>query len=50
LVLAGGSVPEATAATLLVRATTLWWAVLIGAGALMGLGTPPGLANTSDAD
>lgn len=41
LVLAGGTLAEATAATLLVRATTLWWAVLIGAGALIGLGAPP---------
>lgn len=45
LVVAGGSVPEATAATLLVRATTLWWAVLLGAGALAGLGPPPAPTN-----
>ena len=40
LVLAGGTVPEATAATILVRAVTLWWAVFLGIVALAGLGSP----------
>lgn len=50
LVLAGGSVPEATAATLLVRATTLWWAVLLGAGALVGLAEPALRTNLPEVD
>jgi hypothetical protein len=37
LIVAGAGLPEATAATLLVRAATLWWAVLLGILALMGL-------------
>jgi len=37
LIVAGANLPEATAATLLVRAVTLWWAVLLGILALMGL-------------
>ena len=40
LVVAGGSVAEATAVTVLVRAVTLWWAVLLGIVALAGLGSP----------
>jgi uncharacterized membrane protein YbhN (UPF0104 family) len=41
LVVAGGSVAEATAATVLVRAVTLWWAVLLGVVALVGLRMQP---------
>ena len=37
LTVAGATLPQATAATLLVRAATLWWAVLLGIVALMGL-------------
>lgn len=38
LVAQGGSLAEATAATVLIRAVTLWWAVLIGVVALTSLG------------
>ena len=36
LVVAGAELPQATAATLLTRAATLWWAVLLGILALSG--------------
>lgn len=42
LVAAGGSLPEATAATILTRAFTLWWAVLLGVVAMVRLGDAPG--------
>lgn len=38
LVAAGGTLPEAAAATILTRAFTLWWAVLLGVAAMAGLG------------
>jgi uncharacterized membrane protein YbhN (UPF0104 family) len=40
LMVAGGTAAEATAATVLVRAVTLWWAVLLGIVALLGLAAP----------
>ncbi|MBT8337118.1 MAG: flippase-like domain-containing protein [Gemmatimonadetes bacterium] len=40
LMLAGGTAAEATAATVLVRAVTLWWAVALGMVALVGLTGP----------
>jgi uncharacterized membrane protein YbhN (UPF0104 family) len=36
LVVAGATLPQATAATLLTRAVTLWWAVLLGIVSLSG--------------
>jgi uncharacterized membrane protein YbhN (UPF0104 family) len=40
LVLSGGSVPDSAAAILIVRVVTLWWAVLLGVIAVIGLGAP----------
>jgi uncharacterized protein (TIRG00374 family) len=40
LVVAGASVPDAAAATLLTRVVTLWWVVLLGVVATLGLTTP----------
>jgi uncharacterized membrane protein YbhN (UPF0104 family) len=40
LIVAGGTAAEATAATVLVRAVTLWWAVALGIVALVGLSAP----------
>ncbi|MDT8342060.1 MAG: lysylphosphatidylglycerol synthase transmembrane domain-containing protein [Longimicrobiales bacterium] len=40
LVVAGGTLPEAAAAILIIRVVTLWWAVLLGVLALLGLGAP----------
>lgn len=37
LVVSGGTVPAATAATVLIRVFTLWWAVALGVIALLGL-------------
>ncbi|HSG47513.1 MAG TPA: lysylphosphatidylglycerol synthase transmembrane domain-containing protein [Longimicrobiales bacterium] len=41
LVVAGGTLPEAAAAILIIRVVTLWWAVLLGVLAVLGLGAPP---------
>lgn len=40
LVLSGGSVPAATAVTVVIRVFTLWWAVALGLVALISLGQP----------
>ncbi len=46
LVVSGASVPEAAAATVLARAVTLWWAVLLGMIAMLGM-TQPARAGAS---
>lgn len=45
LLVQGGSLAEATAATVLVRAVTLWWAVIIGVVALGSLGGRNGVGD-----
>jgi uncharacterized membrane protein YbhN (UPF0104 family) len=40
LVISGASVPDAAAVTVLIRAVTLWWAVLLGVAATVGLRFP----------
>ena len=48
LVVAGGSVSAATATMLLTRAVTLWWAVLLGVLAFLGLGRTPALSTVGE--